>query len=296
VSSLSEPTEFTLPGGMLDAEGRCYRQGRLRPVTGEDEEWLHSLVPSSPHASLVTALLSRCVLGIGPYSATPDAIRDLSVGDRDYLMLRLRGATFGPSLSRVFTCPEARCGAKMDLDLLVTDFPVHERPARHSHQLQVAGQSGTLLEIEYRVPRGREQELIAACPAGPREVLRDRFLESCIVRAALAGDGAALPFGALPASSKEALVDVLEETSPRVELEVELVCPECTHAFDVVFDPASLLFEEIGADRAAFERELHLLAFHYHWSLDEILQLSRPRRQRFLRVLADELGKSRVWS
>jgi hypothetical protein len=294
---MSEPAEFMLPGGMLDPQGRCHREGRLRPVTGEDEEWLHSLVPAMQQANVVTALLSRCVLGIGPYAATPDAIRDLSVGDRDYLLLALRGATFGPKVSRVFTCPQASCGAKMDLDLFVADFPVYERPAQPSHRLRIAGpEAGTLLDVEYRVPRGREQELIAAWPSGPLDSLRDRFLESCVVRVALAGDGAELPFAALPASCKETLAEIIEETSPRVELELELVCPECAHTFDVLFDPASLLLDDIGADRAGFERELHLLAFHYHWSLDEILRLARPRRQRFLRVLADELGARTVRS
>jgi len=46
----------------------------------------------------------------------------------------------------------------------------------------------------------------------------------------------------------------------------------------------------VGASRAGFERELHVLAFHYHWPLGDLMALTRPRRRRFLHLLSEQLG------
>ncbi len=290
-ASMTETAEFTLPGGVLDPSGQCHRDGQLRPLRGGDEDWLHSLDPATRHAGLVTELLARCVICIGPFVVTRDLIRDLSVGDRDYLLLKLREATFGAKLSRVLHCSHANCGAKLDLDLLVADFPVHERPTRPRHSLRIDGRDGCMsIEIEFRVPRGRDQEFIAAQPSSSPEVLRDLLLASCVAQVTCADDGSELELAALPVTSKQALACAIEDAAPRVELELELECPECARPFEVWFHAASILLDEIGGGRAAFERELHLLALHYHWSLAEILQLTRSRRRRFLRLLADDLG------
>jgi hypothetical protein len=289
-----ETAEFTLPGGMLAPSGERHRDGYLRPLTGADEEWLHSLAPSTRHAGVVTELLARCVVRIGPCPTTPESIRDLCVGDRDYLLVKLREATFGPKISRVLACPHDGCGARMDLDLLVSDFSICDRPTQPSHRLRLDDASGRdALDLEFRVPRGRELELISAQAATSVEELRDRLLRWCVVQVAAVEDGGESSFSALSTASKDVLAAAIEDAGPRVELELELVCPDCARTFDVVFDPASLLLEDIGAARAAFERELHLLALHYHWAPRELLELTRPRRQRYLRVLADELSAIR---
>jgi hypothetical protein len=289
-----ETAEFTLPGGMLAPSGERHRDGCLRPLTGADEEWIHSLAPSTRHAAVVTELLARCVVRIGPCATTTESMRDLNVGDRDFLLIKLREATFGPRISRVLACPHDGCGARMDLDLLVGDFAIDERPTQPSHRLRLDGAAEReALAVEFRVPRGRDLELISAQAATSVDELRDRLLRWCVVQIAAVDDGEPSSFAALSAASKEALAAAIEDAAPRVELELELVCPDCARTFDVVFDPASLLLEDVGAARAAFERELHLLALHYHWSPRELLALTRPRRLRYLRVLAEELAASR---
>jgi hypothetical protein len=291
---MTEARDFTLPGGLIDGAGARHRDGWLRPLTGHDEDWLHSLAPSTRHAGLVTELLARCVTSIGPYPVTADLVCDLTVGDRDYLLVKLREATFGPGVSRVLACPHDGCGAKMDLDLVVDDFTITERPTQPSHRLQLDGQAdGAALEVEFRAPRGRELEWIAEHATASADELCDRLLHRCVVRVSTEGGGGASSFSALSAASRRALAAAIEEAGPQVELEVELVCPDCARTFDVEIDPASLLLEDVGAGRAAFERELHVLAFHYHWSLRELLELTRSRRQQFLRVLAEELGAAR---
>ena len=40
-------------------------------------------------------------------------------------------------------------------------------------------------------------------------------------------------------------------------------------------------------------REVHLLAYHYHWSETDILELTGPRRRRYLALLAETLAAER---
>src|SRR5262245_4419436 len=209
---MSESVTFTLPGGMLDPSGRRHRDGWLRPLNGRDEDWLHSLAPSPRHAGLVSELLARCVTSIGPHAMTVDTIRDLSAGDRDYLVVKLREATFGAHLSRVLTCPHDGCGARMDLELQVDDFEIGERPAQPSHRVRIDDPpDGAALDVEFRVPRGRELERIAAHPATSVDELRDRLLEWCIVRIAAVDDGGESSLAALSGASKQALAAAIDE-------------------------------------------------------------------------------------
>jgi hypothetical protein len=283
---ISTTGDFMLPGGLLDHRGVRHREGRLRPLAGRDEAWLHDVSPATRQAFLVTELLSRCVRTIGPHRATREMVRDLTVGDRDYLLLKLREVTFGAAISMVPSCPRPDCGAKMDLDLLVSDFPVEERPVGVSHR--VSCDEPRPVTVEFRVPTGHEHEQVAALVGLDDEQLRDRLLASCIL-SIVDADGAAVGFESLAPSSKSQIADTIENASPRVETELELACPACAETFVLALDPASLLLEEIARHRTRFDREIHVLALHYHWSLRELLGLSRPRRQRYLRLLIAEL-------
>lgn len=261
---------FTLLGGLVGGDGVSHRRGSLRPLNGFDEERLHALPPSTPRAVMVTELLARAVKTVGEVRMTREVARALSSGDRDYLLLQLCRATYGETLALVLVCP--RCDAKMDLDLRIDQIPVEERAPATSHRV-VADD----IEIEFRLPRGGDEEALAGLSA---EAAREQLLDACVI-------------GARPAWSaarREALIAAIEREAPRVESELEVNCPECGGAFDSELDIAQLVLGEVLSGRNAFERELHTLAFHYHWSLHELMSLTRPRRRRFLGLLSGELS------
>jgi hypothetical protein len=277
--------EFTLPGGLLDSKGACYRQGRLRALTGADEEWIYSLPTSRMQAPFVTELLARCIHSIGTERVTKDLLRQLTSGDRDYLLLKLRQASFGDLVSLVLICPREACGAKMDLDINIEQIPVEARELRTSYRLRL-GEPGSL-EIEYRVPCGGDEEKLLLSVSPDRTTLRNQLLAACVV--GIGSESSRNSNDELSESIKQALIDAIEEVAPRVETEIEVPCPECNQRFTFELDPVQLLLEEVGRGRRNFEREIHLLALHYHWPLRELLGLTRPQRQRYLRLLIDEL-------
>jgi hypothetical protein len=45
------------------------------------------------------------------------------------------------------------------------------------------------------------------------------------------------------------------------------------------------------SDLESLYREVHLLAFYYHWTESEILSLTRSKRQRYLALLAGHLER-----
>src|SRR5271169_4326318 len=107
---------FPLPGGLRLPQGTVLTQASLRALSGREEEWL-AWHPGAPSATRVTGLLAACVRSLDAHPVTEDLVRQLLVGDRDYLILQLRRLTLGENLQAVIRCPS--CANKMDVS-----FPV----------------------------------------------------------------------------------------------------------------------------------------------------------------------------
>jgi hypothetical protein len=262
------PSRLTvvLPGGLLDEDGVLHRTAVLRYLRGRDEEWLRELPAETTQARGVTEVLARVVVSIGPYRATREMIRGLTVGDRDYLAMKAGEMAFGGRVELVLTCEV--CGEKMDADFDLDAVPVIERPQQAEYIVQLDGDA-----LHFRLPRGADQEEVASVAA---------LLDRCLV-----GESAGRP---LSDAARAALDRELERVAPAVQASVEAVCPECGSTTAIRFDPGVVLFRELYRRQRHFEHGIHLLSFHYHWPLREILALTTPRRERYLRLLEGELA------
>jgi len=83
----------------------------------------------------------------------------------------------------------------------------------------------------------------------------------------------------------------MEATAPGIELTMDAECPQCGRAFAAPFDPQDFLLGEARASRDLLMREIHYLAYHYHWSESDILEMPRERRRRYIEILADEMER-----
>src|SRR5258708_30007889 len=119
---------FLLPGGLV-LEDRRLSTVELRPLTGREEEWL-ACHAGTPAARAATQVLDACVTHIEDVAPTPELIRRLLVGDRDYLILQLRRLTFGDEFRAVLACPD--CGSKMDVGFNAAAVPGERRPHNSS--------------------------------------------------------------------------------------------------------------------------------------------------------------------
>lgn len=272
----------TLPGGWLDRRGACQREVLLRPLRGGDEEWFYKLPPQALQASVMATLLARCVRRIGPYRASRAMIRALPASDCDYLALCLYRLTFGDKVERVLVCPNPACGAKMDVDFDASQLPVEERPQRPRYTLRL--DAPTAREVGFRLPRLGDVE--AAIGAKDPELA---LLSRCILDIDGEAPGGEAVGAMLPVEARAAIGATMEQASPRVEDVIEASCPECGREFSTMFDAAAALLAGLYTRRREFNRAVHLLSFYYHWPLGEILRMTREQRQRYVRLLLDEL-------
>jgi len=93
-----------------------------------------------------------------------------------------------------------------------------------------------------------------------------------------------------PRAVIQELPAIMAELDPQAELMLNLTCPVCSHAFSVLFDSASFFFQELANRMEYLYQEVHILAFHYHWSEKDIMSMTSMKRQRYLDLLAEALA------
>jgi hypothetical protein len=269
------PEEVKLPGGLVLDDRHRLESAELRPLTGRDEEWL-AAHPTAPSAIAVTRVLTSCLVRIGDTKPTEKLVRRLLAGDRDFLVLQLRRLTLGDEFHVVFTC--TACGSKMDVLFGADTVPVTVRPqtrAEYSIQVGLDGHSGPT--VRFRLPCGADQEAVVSLEP---ELGADMLLDRCI----LGSSGRSFS-----SADRQKIADAMEEFAPQVDLELDLVCPDCENLFLAPFDTTAFFFNEMRVSSGQLLREIHSLAFYYHWSQAEILGLRRDRRRTYLGFLSEAL-------
>jgi hypothetical protein len=86
---------------------------------------------------------------------------------------------------------------------------------------------------------------------------------------------------------------LMAQLDPQAELRLRLTCPACEGEFSTCLDAATYFFQELCGRAGHLYREVHLLAFYYHWSEADILAMTRQKRWRYLHLLAEALSTGR---
>lgn len=280
-----------LPGGFIDNDGTVLSQVVLSPLDGFSERLISEKGHSTP-ASLVTSLLSRSICRIGHIEEVSETnVRSLLAGDRLFLLLKLREITFGREIQAVINCSWDDCAKPVDIDFLTDNIPVKKCPQTSLfYKLEISGQAG-LENILFRIPNGEDQELIAHIVDENETLAADMLLSRCTH--SFGAD--TLPgfehIANLPAQTKQLIEEEIERLSPQVSLNMEAMCPECKRLFTLSFDLQQFILAELHTQLDLLFKEVHYLAFHYHWSEKEILSMTRENRRKYIAVLSDEIER-----
>jgi len=265
-----------LPGGLLSG-GVLDRSFRFKPVTGALELTLEESAWSAPnHPARVTAVLCAALdsLGNGD-AASVDRVRDLSVGDRQFLMRRLASHIDDRRFWLTVHC--AACREKFDVPVRHSELPV--KPAGEEYPQAVVATG--LGRLRVRVPTGADQEAIAATGDD------DRALQVLLRRITAAENGASdVDVSRLSREEVATIEARVEAMAPEVASHLFTTCPYCDRENRVPVSPYACLERPVG-DLFA---EVHRLAFWYHWSEREILELPRSRRQVYLHLIDRSRG------
>ncbi|MGK4004463.1 hypothetical protein WMF31_17645 [Sorangium sp. So ce1036] len=207
------------------------------------------------------------LLALAMPGATRDALADLSIGQRDALLLELRTRSFGPTAPCVVRCP--RCEETLEFPVRLPDLRV---PAPAAAEAVV-----TFGDLRLRVRPATSRDLLTiAGAADPVRALLDRCV---IAERASAGDPAAVP-----AEAAELVAAEMARLDPQADVRFDLSCAACGAAWTTVFDVVSYLWREIEAEARRLMAEVDALARAYCWPELTILEMSRPRRLAYLRL------------
>ncbi len=206
---------------------------------------------------------------------SPEAVGELSIGQRDTRLLMLREWAFGPRLESLTTCPG--CGARLELSFNVDDIRVpSEDTPTEPFSLSIAD-----YQVEFRVPNSLD--LVAVDGEENEDAVRQELLERCLLEIRQNGDEK--PLDQLPAGVVDAVVERMARGDPQADVQLDLSCPECSHQWQATFDIMSFFWTEISAWASRILREVHTLASAYGWREADILALSPWRRQVYMEIV-----------
>ena len=269
--------EVILPGGLIQ-QGSLRCDAVLEPITGLLEQSLHGVMRDFDNTpAQVSAIIGQALRTLGGQTADSNMAAAMCVADRQYLMLRLSQMIDGDQLWLHSDCDQ--CGARFDVSLLRSALPI--QPAGSGFPIVETNIQNYKLRL--RIPTGEDQERIAKLEDD--EALRN-VLENCIVdieptlnrREFIAG---------LSNTDIEKIDAALDLVSPSLSTTILCQCPDCRANQTVPLDPYSLF--EISTE--GLYKEVHTLAYYYHWSEGDILSLPKSRRRRYLRLIDLAQGK-----
>jgi hypothetical protein len=218
------------------------------------------------------------LLSLACSDLSPIELSNLTVGQRNTLLLDLRQKTLGPQADCFAKCPQ--CGAQLEFTIDRAAFyaPAHDAaPVAPINMLTVDG-----YQVSFRLPTSIDLATLVGCHDA--EQGSQLLIARCVVRAEQAGH--TVDAAELPVSVITALAQAMLDLEPQAEMELQLVCEECEHTWTALFDIVSFFWAELEVQAKRLLREVDSLACAYGWSEAEILALSATRRQFYLeRVL-----------
>jgi hypothetical protein len=192
----------------------------------------------------------------------------LSVGDRDARLLALREETFGPYLPCLTDCPRCRESLEFTLSTAgLRDAAPAADPAA-AHELRVGRR-----RFRFRLPDSHDLAAVAHC--GDPERARSLLARRCLL-----SDDDDAPADDVVA----ALCERLATCDPLAEVLLDLTCPGCGHAWQLIFDIVSFLWAEVTAEARRLLYTVDALARAYGWCEADILAMSPVRRQLYLEM------------
>jgi hypothetical protein len=290
-------TTGLLPGGYVDKDVMVHREVELIPLTGREEEFL-AASRQQESASLVTAVLSRCIRRIGTIRpVSQEVARNLLIADRQYLLLKLREVTFGDQVRANLFCPWPDCSKRVAINFSINDIPIRESEDKGPSYMmtlspEVAGElREDDREITFRLPNGADQEAISPLLAENEARALAKLLGRCIQSIGRLTNPGEAVISRLSPAARLAIEQQMEMVAPKVELAMDVNCHECGREFSAPFDLHRFFFGEMRTSGDLLYREVHYLAYHYHWSEREIMEMTRDKRRRYIEVLADEIER-----
>ncbi|HUI06070.1 MAG TPA: phage baseplate protein [Verrucomicrobiae bacterium] len=190
----------------------------------------------------------------------PEALANLSIGQRDARLMELRELTFGANFTGLANCPACNETVELAFDTsAVRPAEAMETPAELD--AEVEGR-----KLHFRLPTSADLFAVTT---------RDQLLDRCLL-----GGRDQLPDQAI-----DSVIAQMARADPLADIQLALHCASCGHQWEANFDIVTFLWSEINAAARNLLRGIHALASAYGWSEADILALNPARRRLYLEMV-----------
>lgn len=202
------------------------------------------------------------LLASGSPGVSREELADLSIGQRDARLLRLRTLLFGARAAGFAECPA--CAEQVELPIDTAAFAQPNELSAEPREIEAGG-----ARVRFRLPNSRDLAEVVAAPDAAHGLRR--LVERCVEDPC-----------ELKPEMVEALSQAMLEADPQAEITLALSCPHCGQSWQALFEIAAFFWNELAAQAQRRLREIDALARAYGWSEREILSLPAVRRQSYL--------------
>jgi hypothetical protein len=306
---------ITIPHGVpVDSNNSWLRQVELREITGHDEQLL-AQTKSYPLPFRSSFLLQSVLQNSNSDTTLLNAkidkrkfVQTLPQGDRVALILNIRKIVFGDRISCTAAC--SSCKELLTFDLSVSELlePMKADPKKEypllveGYSIKIRPITGVDLELlilsslEDDNNNNKTQENngnISDVSETAKEKKASNFdlngMTEKLVRSSITFSDPPLP-QILSNDFIKAVSSKLEEIDPQANMVLELKCIACQNVFQTNFNAEQFILSEIDSRAKQLYREVHWIAFHYHWEENSILSLPLRRRKFYLELINKTLS------
>lgn len=206
-----------------------------------------------------------------------DQVSQLSIGDRDARLLKIREWIFGNILRNKVNCP--KCGEVLEWESDTSALHLQTIPADlASNEFSFEKDDYT---IKFRLPNSLDVFQMTE-----KELSENSYqivISKCIL--SIKKNQKECNFNDLPLLIIDSLNDYMSLHDPQADIKMQLVCPCCDHSWGMYFDIGSYLWDEINNWARKILQEVYILARTFSWSEKEILTMTPHRRRMYLDMI-----------
>ncbi|MBC8487240.1 MAG: hypothetical protein H8D45_14520 [Bacteroidetes bacterium] len=214
-------------------------------------------------------LLDACIGSVVESDFVVSKSASLTIPDREAVLTALYENTYGPKVETTVQCRE--CKQPFDIDFILSDLISSLKPNEANAGKEANGfyVFTTNNGISFRMCTGDDE--LAVMGMKPKQA-EEVIISRCLIK----GDRK---------KARKEIPKAMSQLAPLIDVDIDTICPDCETGQKFHFNLQSYLLNSIIRDKKLLTFEVHRLAVHYGWGLNEILQLPRSIRHNFLSIL-----------
>lgn len=216
------------------------------------------------------------ILSVGFQEISIETLLDLSIGQRDRQLTRLRARTLGPLFSGLVICPSCR----EQVEITFTESEICSQDPGESNGPVPLRMNEHV--VTFRPPT--TADLLHVESVQDPEDARRRLIHRCVMR--VQANGNDVPVDAMTDGLLKSMSTQIEKLDSFADVRLQVSCAACHKQSQILFDISRFFWSEIAVHARRLLSEVHLLARAYAWSEEDILSMSAARRGMYLDMVS----------